>query len=242
MWRFLARSVPSRRIALRGPRAVASITFDDVPDSAAAIGAPILERGGARGTYYVAAALCGQQDRYWRVASREQIRDLAAAGHEIACHTARHVNVQSLRAADLLRECDASSALIAEICGEAPRNFCYPFGDVGLIQKRLLSERFETCRTIYEHVNVGRVDPALLGAYALIDSVLDRDRLAALVREAVARRAWLILYTHDVAAEPTPMGASPRLLDEALAVLAEHGVPVLTVAEAARYHGLVPGD
>jgi hypothetical protein len=76
----------------------------------------------------------------------------------------------------------------------------------------------------------------------LFDSVLDRRRLVEIVRETAARRGWLILYTHDVADEPTPMGVTPRLLEETLAVLAEHGVPVLTVAEAARHHGLVPAE
>lgn len=238
LWRFLARSVPGRRLPLRGREAVASITFDDVPESAVTVGAPLLERHGARGTFYVATALCGRQDRHWRVADRAQLRALAQAGHEIGCHTARHVNVQSLRADALIRECDDNGRAIAEIAGRPPRNFCYPFGDVGLIQKRILGERFDTCRTIYEHPNAGRIDPALLGAYGLFDSVIARGRLVALAQEAVARRAWLILYTHDVASEPTPMGATPRLLEETVGVLADHGIPILTVAEAARRHGM----
>ncbi len=238
LWRFLARSLPSGRVVLAGRAAVATITFDDVPESAASIGAPLLERRGLRGTFYVAAGICGQQDRYWRVASRDQVRALARAGHEIGCHTARHVNVQSLRAGALAAECDLNSALLTEITGRPPRNFCYPFGDVGLRQKRLLGERFATCRTIYEHHNTGWVDPALIGAFGLFDSVLNRCRLEALVRAAVAQRGWLVFYTHDVAAEPTVMGTSPRLLGEALEVLAEHGVPVMTMADAARHHGL----
>ncbi|WP_170245831.1 polysaccharide deacetylase family protein [Methylobacterium gnaphalii] len=239
LWRLLARAVPGHRRTLRGDGPVASITFDDVPESAATTGAAILDRHDARATYFVAAALCGRQDRYWRVADRARIRDLSEAGHEIGCHTARHVNVQSLRGLDLLRECEVSSAMIAEICGRAPRNFCYPFGDVGLIQKRMLAQRFDTCRTIYEHPNAGRVDPAMLGAYGLFDTVMDHDRLRRILRRTVARRGWLILYTHDIADEPTPMGATPHLLDETLGLLAEHGIPVMTVAEAARHHGLV---
>lgn len=240
IWRFLARSVPSRRVLLRGDRAVASLTFDDVPESAARVGAPLLERRGLKATFYVATGLCGGEDRYWRYADRHQVRDLAAAGHEIGCHTARHVNVQSLREADLVSECDRSADLIAELAGRPPRNFCYPFGDVGLKQKRILSERFDTCRTIYEQANAGRVDPALLGAYGLFDAALDRTRVERLVRETVARRGWLIFYTHDVAQDPTRMGVTPRFLDETLDILAACGVPVLTVADGARHHGLPP--
>ena len=236
--RFLARSVPARRVTLRGAYAVASITFDDIPASAATAGAPILERFGWRGTFYVAGGLCGQPDRYWRLADRGQIRDLVRSGHEIGCHTARHVNVQSLTPDALASECDASQKALGDICGVRARNFCYPYGDVGLAQKRVLAERFDTCRSIYEHPNIGRVDPALLGAYGLFDSVLNRKRLLEAVRRTVAARGWLIFYTHDVAAEPTPMGATPGLLADVLSLLADHGVPVLTVADAARHHGV----
>jgi peptidoglycan/xylan/chitin deacetylase (PgdA/CDA1 family) len=51
---------------------------------------------------------------------------------------------------------------------------------------------------------------------------------------ARGRRAWLILYTHDVADDPTPWGCTPsaleRLADSALAA----GFEVVTVAEGAR--------
>ncbi|GJE45631.1 polysaccharide deacetylase family protein [Methylobacterium soli] len=236
--RFLARCVPARQVLLTGPGPVASITFDDVSDSAATVGAPLLERDGLRGTFYVAAEWCGLQDRYWRVAGRSEIRAIAQAGHEIGCHTARHVNVQSLALRDLARECDRSRDLLGEICDVDPRHFCYPFGDIGLAQKRYLASRFVTCRSIYERLNVGQVDPALLGAVGLFDASYRRERLLALVRRTVATRGWLILYTHDVSPDPTRIGTSPRLLAEALAVLADHGVPVLTMSEAARHHGL----
>ncbi|WP_336485620.1 polysaccharide deacetylase family protein [Methylobacterium nigriterrae] len=242
LWRFLARRAPARRVALAGPCAVASLTFDDVPDSAATVGAPLLERRGVAGTFYVAAEWCGRRDRHWRVAGRSEIRAVARAGHEIGCHTARHVNVQSLGLPELARECDRSRDLLIEICGQDPRHFCYPFGDLGLSQKRYLAGRFATCRSIYESPNLGRIDPALLGAVGLFDAGYDRERLAVLVRRTVEARGWLILYTHDVAAEPTPIGASPRILDEALTLLADHGVPVLTMSDAARHHGLLPRD
>ena len=242
LWRFLARRLPGRRTPLNGSGLVATITFDDVPDNAVTHGAPVLERRGVRGTFYVAAATCGMQDRHWRVADRAQVRALSRAGHEIGCHTARHVNVQSLDAEGLTRECDRNRELLAEIDGIVPRNFCYPFGDVGLRQRSVLAERFTTCRTIYERPNAGRIDRAMLSAYGLFDAVIDRAGLDRLVREAKGWNGgsggWLVFYTHDVSDDPTPIGTSPRLLDEALAVLAGHGVPVLTTDEAARHHGI----
>ena len=177
---------------------------------------------------------------HWRVADRDEVRGLARAGHEVACHTARHVNVQSLGPAALAAECDRSAALLAEITGRAPANFAYPFGDMGIRQVRTLGSRFHSCRTIYERLNAGTVDLAMVGAIGLFDAVLDRATLERLIREAVASRGWLVFYTHDVSDEPTFMGTSPRFLSDTLTLLAEHGVPCLTMEAALRHHGF-PG-
>jgi peptidoglycan/xylan/chitin deacetylase (PgdA/CDA1 family) len=56
----------------------------------------------------------------------------------------------------------------------------------------------------------------------------------AWIDRAAARRAWLIVYTHDVVESPSPFGCTPgalaRLIDHALATKAE----IVTVAEGAR--------
>ena len=231
--RGLARAVATRKMQLPPGRVVASITFDDVPDSAAAVGAQVLERRGARGTFYVAAGTCGTQDTYWRVASREQVRDVHAAGHEIGCHTTHHVNVQSLGRRALTRECDDNAALLTDICGPlALTSFAYPFGDLGLASKTVLQARFGTCRTIYETMNTGTIDLGRVGAIGLFDATQTRKSLDRLIMSAKAGGGWLVFYTHDIAPEPTFMGTSPGLLDETLALLAGHGVSVMTMRDA----------
>jgi peptidoglycan/xylan/chitin deacetylase (PgdA/CDA1 family) len=235
--RLLARRLVSRSAQLAGPTAAASITFDDAPESAARVGAPALERMGVRGTFYVSAGQCGTTDEHWRVASRADVRALASAGHEIGCHTASHVNVQSLSRDGLARECARNAALLAEICGaERLESFAYPFGDVGLRQKRWLERRFSSCRTIYERVNVGRVDLGNVGAIGLFDRTLTPTAVERLVAQAAADRAWLVFYTHDVSPTPTFMGTSPALLDATVRILADYGVPCLTMAAALRHH------
>ena len=235
--RLIARRVVTRSAVLAGPTAAASITFDDVPESAARIGAPLLERKGVRGTFYVSAGQCGTTDQQWGVASRADVRALAEAGHEIGCHTASHVNVQSLTRAELARECARNAALLGEISGTgASSNFAYPFGDLGFLQKRWLERRFSSCRSIYERVNVGRVDLGNVGAIGLFDRTLNRGAVERLVAQATADRAWLVFYTHDVSATPTFMGTSPALLKDTLRILDDYGVPCLTIADALRHH------
>lgn len=238
LWRLMARRLSIRPFALAGPSAVATITFDDVPDSAATVGAPLLERRGVGGTFYVAANTCGRQDRHWRVCSRADVRALAAAAHEIGCHTASHVNIQSLSPAGLDAEIERNAALLAEMGADRPSNFAYPFGDLGWRQARHLVTGFRSCRTIYEQLNAGTIDLAKVSAIGLFDATMTRERLVELARQAVNAKAWLVFYTHDVADEPTFMGTSPRLMGEALDILADHGIACLTMEAALRHHGL----
>lgn len=62
-----------------------SFTFDDVPKSAATVGAPILEEYNARGTFYVAGGLVDEWSGHWTGISGDEIIDLHRKGHELAC-------------------------------------------------------------------------------------------------------------------------------------------------------------
>ena len=238
--RGLARNLVSRPFSLPST-SIVSFTFDDVANSAAQRGAPILERHGVRGTFYVAGAICGLPDRYWTLATADEIRNLHSSGHEIACHTAHHVNVQSLTGPALLDQCDLNDDLIVGMTG-APvsRHFAYPYGDLGLMQKRVLEKRFLTCRSIYERLNVGRIDLGCLGAIGLFDRVFDERSVMALLENAVRRGAWLIFYTHDVGDDPTFMGTSPKLLDWVVRQVSTMGIRCSTIAEAAHAYGIAP--
>ena len=68
------------------------------------------------------------------------------------------------------------------------------------------------------------------------DKLVGETRLDEDERREVAerRKAWVVLYTHDMADTPSPYGCTPaalaRLADEAVA----RGFEVVTVAEGAR--------
>jgi hypothetical protein len=88
--RFIARTMRIRPARLQGRRPVASITFDDFPKSAWEIGGPVLARHKARGTYYTAGNFCGRTVKGTVFYDEADLRALAAAGHEIACHGYGH--------------------------------------------------------------------------------------------------------------------------------------------------------
>ena len=76
---------------LRNDTPMVSFTFDDVPKSAATVGAAILEQHDATGTYYVIGGQVGTSAAWWDMVDGEDIADLHRRGHEIACHTFSHM-------------------------------------------------------------------------------------------------------------------------------------------------------
>lgn len=241
--RFLAKHERTRVARLPAGRPMASFTFDDVPDSAHAQGAAVLDRCGVKGTFYVASGICGARDTYWRVIGEAEVADLDRRGHEIGCHTFNHVNVHTLGARELAFECDRNAANLSRIMGRdfAPVSFCYPYGDLGVRQKRLLQDRFATCRSIYEGLNVETVDLGMVLVAECFDATLKPDKLARLVADAARPGAWLVFYTHDVTDDPTFMGCTPGLLSSAVEAVQAAGFDVVTMAEGAARMGLTSG-
>lgn len=237
--RKAARHHRSKPFTMRNTAPLVSFTFDDVPASAYINGAAILEQYGLRGTFYIASGILGHDDTHWRVIERDQVRALHEHGHEIGCHTFSHVPVDGLDAAKMDEECRRNQEYLNEQCGGiAATNFCYPFGRASLPRKFQLQQRFDSCRGIYEGVNSGTIDLAMLRVIELYDRTLTQEKLRRVLRETRARNGWLIFYTHDVADQPSWIGCSPRLLRATVeAVRAEHikCLPVCAALEAIGY-------
>ncbi len=211
--RKIARYHRSKPFAMRNDAPLVSFTFDDVPESAYINGAAVLEQCGARGTFYIAAGTCGFSTPDWRVIEREQVGALHLRGHEIGCHTFSHVGVDQLDASALDEECRRNRELLDELCpGIALTNFCYPFGRTSYSRKLQLANSFASCRGIYEGINAGIIDLALLRVVELYDRTLTADKLQSALNETRERKGWLIFYTHDVTDPPSWIGCSPELL------------------------------
>jgi peptidoglycan/xylan/chitin deacetylase (PgdA/CDA1 family) len=231
--RKAARHYRSKPLAMRNSRPLVSFTFDDVPDSAYTNGAAVLEECGVRGTFYVAAGTCGVEDDFWRVIARDQVGALCVRGHEIGCHTFSHVPVERLDASAMDDECRRNRDTLRQICsGIEVTNFCYPFGRASLPRKLQLQKRFDSCRGIYEGINAGIVDLAMLRVIELYDRTLTPEKLNRALRETRERNGWLIFYTHDVADEPSWIGCSPQFLRATVEAVQAAEMPCLPIRDA----------
>jgi peptidoglycan/xylan/chitin deacetylase (PgdA/CDA1 family) len=229
--RRYAKLVHRRPARLRLDRPMVSFSFDDAPKSSLA-GADILEARGLKGTWFIATGLNDTIGPQGLIGNDADTQRLAKAGHEIANHTFSHLDCgqadQETIAADVARNEAALRAL-----GLETETFAYPYGDVSPWAKRILSGQFGLMRGLHHGLIEDGRD--LNQAPAVGIEGPDGEVVARRWMDAAERRkAWLILYTHDVIDAPSPYGCTPqalaRLADEAVS----RGFEVVTVAEGAR--------
>lgn len=227
-----ARVIHRRPLQSMIDKPVISVSFDDAPLTAATTGAEVLQAHGARGTYYVCAGLDAQPSHMGDYASREVYADLSVRGHEVACHTYTHLDCGKAGAAEIVADVDRNGAALAEF-GLETRHFAYPYGDVSPLAKRVLEQRFESLRALHPGV-IGRgTDLNQLPAVG-IEGARGEATAAAWIDQAVARNAWLILYTHDVRANVSDWGCTPEALDRLLGHARSVGATILPVGTVLR--------
>jgi peptidoglycan/xylan/chitin deacetylase (PgdA/CDA1 family) len=228
-----ARTLKTRPARLAGLRPIASITFDDFPRNAWTLGGPVLGRHGVRGTYYTAGGFCGCTMNGTVFYDAGDLKALAAAGHEIGCHSFSHQPTPALSTQALEDDAERNRQFLKPFLkGEAPVSYAFPFGRVSRRTKQAQALRYTSLRGVHPGVNVGRVDLAQLNAVSLELRSWDEKGVEAAIQRVLHDHGWLILYTHDVSDAPTEYGSTPAMLDWALSRVAAARIPVLPVREA----------
>jgi peptidoglycan/xylan/chitin deacetylase (PgdA/CDA1 family) len=119
-------AVPHR---LPADNPMVSFTFDYISESAASVGAPMLEQYGGRGTFYISGGLVGQWSGHWKGINANGILDLQRSGHEIACHTFSHKRSIELDAAAMAAEIETNRRYFHALDPSIKlENFAYPYG------------------------------------------------------------------------------------------------------------------
>jgi len=114
-----------------------TITFDDGYWGNATIAAPILERHGLRGCFFLTTDFIGSDyipwwDKQQRIQTRwmswDQARALRDAGHEIGSHTQTHVDLGTVPTEVAIHEVGGGNERLTRELGENVGLFAYPFG------------------------------------------------------------------------------------------------------------------
>ncbi len=224
-----------RKVAPLGPMPPGfflSIGFDDVPDSAATRGAEVLAQQGCRASWYVATGLLGGDSVSGRILDGARLRELDLAGHEIALHGHRHINMAALPLPDIAADIARNREILAQILGHGPSpHLAYPFGEVTPGLKAQLVADVVSARGIAPRINRAGSDRMQLGAFDLRPEEWRIARAMGAMREAASRGGWVILFAHDVQPDPSPYGITPQVLRDLLQAARGLGAEILPVGE-----------
>lgn len=119
------------------PRDAVVLTFDDGYDDAATTALPILQKFGARATFYVSSGFVGTP----RHLSWKQMREMRSAGMEVACHGTVHLDLSTLDRASQMREAAGCMKRFARFLGGAPpTTYAYPAGKYDTITLQIMRD------------------------------------------------------------------------------------------------------
>jgi peptidoglycan/xylan/chitin deacetylase (PgdA/CDA1 family) len=227
-----------RPARLRNREPLVSFTFDDFPRTAYLVGGSILERYGARGTYYAACGLMSTRNPLGEQFRAEDVDSLLEQGHELASHTFGHISSRSISCDDFCKDVKLGCEAVEKLSGIRSGNFAYPFGHVTLAAKRSLGASVTSARSVFPGCNGREADLNLLRANSLYGDIDGIHGIENLIAENIERNSWLIFYTHDVQAQPSPFGCTPALFEAAVAHASHAGCRILTVQEALEASGV----
>jgi GT2 family glycosyltransferase/peptidoglycan/xylan/chitin deacetylase (PgdA/CDA1 family) len=234
-------SVYQRNASLRDRGPIVTFTFDDFPRTASVVGGDILQKVGARGTYYTAAGLMNASTDLGDLCRVEDLDFLLGEGHELATQTFGHSSARNLSLSDFADDVKKGREALEKIIGYDSGNFAYPYGHVTLGTKKALGAELASCRSNIAGFNGPEMDLNLLRANRLYGGVEYAAEAEELIRENVKRKSWLIFYTHDVRPEPSEYGCTPELMEAAVSAAVQAGCRILTVQEVLEEIGVQTG-
>ena len=232
--RRFARLVHTRPAILDGlRRPMITFSFDDAPQSAADKGAAILEKYGARGTYFISSGLNATDSHLGTFASDAVVQHLAERGHEIACHTYSHFDCGKGAGGDIEAELEQNRLAFRALGLPDAQTFAYPYGDVSPQAKALLSERFIAARALHHGMVVSGTDLNQTPAVG-VEGQCGELTAQSWMDSAHKAKAWLVLYTHDVREQPSDWGCTPQVLERLVKRAVDMRFEIVTFAEGAR--------
>jgi peptidoglycan/xylan/chitin deacetylase (PgdA/CDA1 family) len=232
--RLLAGKLGRRMVSIRTPIPIISFTFDDAPKSSFDLGREILKDHGARATYFISLGLLGAETEVGKIASAGDLARAVEDGSELGCHTFDHLDAWHTPSEAFMESVARNrEALLRILPGARFTTFAYPKSGAKLSIKPALGKIFACCRGGGQTANVHSADLNLLNACFLDRRTgIGPEFIRTLVDYNAGQCGWLILATHDVAADPSPYGCSPKFLKEIVQYASRSGALLLPVGEA----------
>lgn len=211
-------------------RPIVSIQFDDGYKSIYDNGVPLVEKYGFLSTQFI---ITGTMDADSDYMTKAQVLNLFQRGHDIQSHTVSHAHLPTLSASALDAELKNSQAALQTLLGVPVVNLATPYGESNAAVIANAKLYYATVRGVQPGLNT----PDNFNPYNLLAKEVQADTplatVQAWIQEAIAAKAWLILFYHRV--DPGNVGTynrKPADLDADLSYLKSTGVTVLTTSQA----------
>jgi hypothetical protein len=141
--------------------------------------------------------------------------------------------MRTLTAPEILEDLRRNASFIREILpGHTFSSFAYPFGELRLRNKALLAKQFSVCRGVGGGLNLGRIDIAQLRSVMLGPQSFEELRIEAWLDRAIASKAWLVFFTHDISDDPSPYGCLASVFAKTIESITKRGIKVLPINTA----------
>jgi peptidoglycan/xylan/chitin deacetylase (PgdA/CDA1 family) len=145
-----------------------AVTFDDGCETDLLAAAPILQGNGFGATFYVTSGFLGRRGYM----SHSQLRELAALGFEIGCHSMTHAYLPDLDEAGLWREIAEAKFDLEQILGRAVEHFSCPGGRYSNRAAEVVrSANYRTLATSRIHTNRKSTNSFALGRIAMLRGI-----------------------------------------------------------------------
>lgn len=224
-------------VSINLDRPVFTFTFDDVPLSAATNGANLLENVNANGTYYVSLSFTESsrkstdpQER--KFIGEKEIVNLHERGHDIACHTYSHINLRRNCLKTAIDDCEKNTKLLSSMTKDKIKHFSYPFGTVGPMIKRALSQNYLSLRATDPGINNGKTDLSYLKAINIYSQNFDKLHIKNVIKNTVRLNGWTIFYTHDVEDNTSQWGTTKEDFEWVVNYCKESNADILSIDQA----------
>lgn len=213
-----------------------SFTFDDVPESTFLHAQPILEKYQFRGTFYLSLCFLELDGVKAPLYSRDNIIACMSSGHELGCHTYRHIHFYQTSNSGVIENSIRANQekLKAQGIQEDFENFSYPYGEQTRRSKKIAAKFFKTCRGIDHGINRDTVDLHNLKAVRLYERQHSIDEILSILEDFDKSGGWLIFYTHDVQPNFSEYGCSPGYFERVVRQCKGLNIAVKTVRDGAK--------
>jgi peptidoglycan/xylan/chitin deacetylase (PgdA/CDA1 family) len=222
-----------------GPGAV-TFMFDDGFKSTRSTAKPILDKYGFVGSSAVVSDLVGTTGHM----IPQDLRDLQAAGGDIASHSVTHPSMPGLSIAAAETELQNSKSTLTRL-GLTIDSFVWPEGDynknlIGLAQAGLTTAPlYKSARNTEFDDNAYGTFPYALKTLEMLQTTPLQD-VQAWINDLKVGGRWGIFILHDVVDNPGQYAISPTMLDQLAQLVASSGVAVINYRQGYQTFANIP--